>query len=135
MDHASTLEMVDVSHWQNDFINGYHFGFFASRIPNSFIFYSKSYCRLLFSLYSTTSGSAKNFLLSEYLKKFSSILALRSVYKILFEVFYNCGTSPFEEESSMGLSLLTNTRLPSEPLSNRTRTNFCFWCLLLRWRW
>jgi hypothetical protein len=35
----------------------------------------------------------------------------------------------------MGLSLLMKMRLPSEPESNRTHTNFCLLCLLLHWWW
>jgi hypothetical protein len=96
----------------------------SSTIPNSFMVSVpriRSYCG-----YSTTSGSAKNPLL-EYSKKFSSILALRLVWKIPFKVFHDCGTSLFEQGSSMGLSLFTKTRLPSEPESNRTRTNFCLY--------
>ncbi len=51
----------------------------SSMIPNSFMVSvprMRSYCGLLFPLYLTTSGSAKNLLLSEYLKKFSSHPAL-----------------------------------------------------------
>ncbi len=82
------------------------------------------------------SRSARYLLLSEYSKKFSSISALRLVWNIPFEVFDDCGTSLFEEGSRVALSFSTKTRLPSEPESNKTHSNFCLKCLLLRcWWW
>ncbi len=41
---------------------------------------------------------------------------------------------PFWVGCSMGLSLFTKIRSPSEPLSNKTHTIFCLQCLLLGWR-
>ena len=98
----------------------------SSTIPNSFmvsVLRIRSYYGLLFFSYLTTSGSEAYLLLSEYSKKFSSNLALRSVWKISFKVFHHCGTSLFKKQSSMGLSLLTKTRYPSDPLSKMACTS------------
>ncbi len=94
-----------------------------------------SYCGLLNLLYSTISGDARYLLLSEYSKKFSSISAFLVVWNLPLEVFHDYGTSLFVVGSSMGLSLSTKIRSPSDPESNRTRTNSLLLCLLLRWQW
>jgi hypothetical protein len=68
-------------------------------MPNSFVVSvprMRSYYSLLSLLYSTTSGSTWNLLLSEYSKKISSTQALRGIWKIPFEIFHNCGASLFE---------------------------------------
>ncbi len=85
-----------------------------------------SYHCLLILSYSTISGVARYLLLLEYSKKFSLISAFCLVWNLLFEVFHDCGTSLFEEGSSMGLSLSKKIRSLSEPESNRTRTSFLF---------
>ncbi len=56
------------------------------------------------------------------------MLHLGSVGKYMSYIWgwsVHCWESGDLQGSSMGLSLLMKTRLPSEPESNRTRTNFC----------
>jgi hypothetical protein len=76
---AKALQIVDVSHWQLDFINSYHFVFKVQNdtiLLHGFDTKNEVILWLIVLVNSTISGSARHLLLLEYSKKFSSISAL-----------------------------------------------------------
>ncbi len=56
------------------------------------------------------------------------------IFKTLTFILYDLINHPNIMGARCSFGKITKIRLPSEPLSKRTRTIFCLQCLLLRWR-